>query len=685
MAVVIPQFQQRAFGYSDALAIDRASTLPAGQGFVAGFEQSLDRNPTASASRWSEEMFDDSLDDSTPWYERATNAILAGVTSSAPDLLNQMYRRERGDKPKFLSPEEANEQYGIPGQLSFTNRVSERVAADTKRLKIRELEQQWTISNLESGIVGFSATLAGGFAGSALDPINLATAALPLGWFRGVGIVSRLGKTSPLLAEISAQAMQGAAGALLVEPIIASRAWREQADYTAADSAANILFGAGLGATFPAFDALLRTTARPFAGSYRLLSDFSEGGIYRDSRSYFADVKTPTPSPLPQLPTAGVDRVAWAERLSGADRSGVNQAIAEQFATRLANDDLNAVVANLTPNRIQAAVNSANQIYRELSTANIPAKQKSEAMDGLRKFIADVNEHHGYQAFTPLPDRKPSALGSPESLDDFIGRLHPAFDAVADALEKAKSLSDLSVSRIEPKAVTDAREELAAGNLTPKRSRELQSILDSYTRSPLLLDTVAKSSSVREFLAEGTNSAIYQIMDGRIANGQTMTLGEIENVANLDPIKIRADIEAGRKMSLDEFRDWKASENARLAEDTRPAAQVANDERAMQQLVSEERRQRLLDFTPSPEMGIPITTPEVSKASLAVMETSDMTKLAAAAKEDAQSLESELIMPADAEMRKMLDEYLRNANDDINNLANIKSIADQLVECVLTP
>ena len=87
------------------------------------------------------------------------------------------------------------------------------------------------------------------FAASVLDPINVATAFVPVvGQARYAQLLARSGTTGArVLPRLAVGAAEGLAGAALVEPIIYASAKYEQADYGMLDSTLNIAFGAVFG------------------------------------------------------------------------------------------------------------------------------------------------------------------------------------------------------------------------------------------------------------------------------------------------------------------------------------------------------------------------------------------------------------------------------------------------------
>jgi len=195
--------------------------LPAsfGEGFAAQFEDAATRNPTPSALRAAER-----------WkYYPVTDEY---GTTFAPVLPS-----------KILTAQEANDQYGIPGHLKFDADTPEPIAQELKTLKTKEIERQDTMRRAQSGI---GTGLTAGLAATILDPLNVASAFIPVvGEARYAQMAARFGVVG---ARAARGAAEGAVGAALVEPFVYNAARQEQADYTSTDSLINLAFGGILGA-----------------------------------------------------------------------------------------------------------------------------------------------------------------------------------------------------------------------------------------------------------------------------------------------------------------------------------------------------------------------------------------------------------------------------------------------------
>lgn len=153
-------------------------------------------------------------------------------------------RRAMGESP-MLAPEEAAARYGLDGRLKFSEPTPEHVARDLYELKLQELRLQSIRDRSPGGALQMLGSFGAGFAGSALDPINIASAFVPVvGATRMAAWSAAWGVNRARLAK---GAVEGAVGAAVVEPLTFGVARAEQADYDALDSLLNVTFGAALG------------------------------------------------------------------------------------------------------------------------------------------------------------------------------------------------------------------------------------------------------------------------------------------------------------------------------------------------------------------------------------------------------------------------------------------------------
>lgn len=145
-----------------------------------------------------------------------------------------------------MSDTDANEQFGIPGELTFKGPVPRAVAQDLWEGKRAELARNDIYGRFKGGAAQQVAGFGVGLISQALDPLNAASAFLPVvGEARFALWAERFGSVA---ARVGVGAIEGAAGAALLEPLTYSFAQDEQRNYGWVDSVANITFGTIIGA-----------------------------------------------------------------------------------------------------------------------------------------------------------------------------------------------------------------------------------------------------------------------------------------------------------------------------------------------------------------------------------------------------------------------------------------------------
>lgn len=143
--------------------------------------------------------------------------------------------------------------------------ISERALDILMKAKRDEMRRQDVFSRGPQTIGAGAARLGTALIESLFDPLNIASAFIPIvGPARYAAMVARAG--SPLArAGVRAQvgALEGAAGAALLEPLIYSAAQAEQLDYTMYDSLANIAFGGLFGGGLHTVGGAVRDVVQP--------------------------------------------------------------------------------------------------------------------------------------------------------------------------------------------------------------------------------------------------------------------------------------------------------------------------------------------------------------------------------------------------------------------------------------
>lgn len=210
----------------------------------------IDAYPSSTGQVWG-------ADFGSSWDMNPANVIAESITSAMPfpsDEQFELMARTSGRpveelraeiEAPLLTPEEANNRFGMGGQLKFDQPVSATTARRLQELKREELLRQSIIQRGRGGVIETVGGLGAGLLASALDPINIASAFIPVvGEAKYAVWAAKFGKSG---ARFAKGAAEGAIGAAVVEPIVLAGAQMRQADYTAADSLLNIAFGTALG------------------------------------------------------------------------------------------------------------------------------------------------------------------------------------------------------------------------------------------------------------------------------------------------------------------------------------------------------------------------------------------------------------------------------------------------------
>jgi hypothetical protein len=184
----------------------------------------------------------------------STSAVLDATAeeTSATNITPLTWRwlsRRLEDQGRTLDPEEANSLYGIEGQLSWTEPVAEGIARELRDLKQAEINRQSVLARAQGGIWEGTQALGVGLWRSLLDPIGIAASFIPfVGQARYATALEGAGSAAGrALVRARLGAIEGAAGAAVLEPAILGMTAEERADYGLADSILNVAFGGVMG------------------------------------------------------------------------------------------------------------------------------------------------------------------------------------------------------------------------------------------------------------------------------------------------------------------------------------------------------------------------------------------------------------------------------------------------------
>lgn len=150
------------------------------------------------------------------------------------------------DNP-ILTKEEANAEFGKYG-VSFNRDIRRNEAELIAKRKIEEYYQNRRLQESEHSFASGASSLLGGFVGAMADPINIATAFIPV--TKVIPALKAL-EAAGVGGRIALKGLDGMIMNSIVEPLPLWMASIDQRDYTMADSLFNIVaggvFGAGIG------------------------------------------------------------------------------------------------------------------------------------------------------------------------------------------------------------------------------------------------------------------------------------------------------------------------------------------------------------------------------------------------------------------------------------------------------
>lgn len=192
-----------------------------------------------------------------------------GVSQSPSSIARFGYFPNAPRSTPILSRQDAQErvrQEGMEGSLTIPEGGIRSRALQILIDRKREEQKRNTIRQQSPGGAGrFSANLLVSFAGQLVDPLNVTLAFVPvIGPSRYANMLSRAsGPVGRFGVRGTVGALEGTAGAAIVEPLNLYANWQQQADWDAFDSAVNIGSGAFFGSALHAGAGLFGDMIRP--------------------------------------------------------------------------------------------------------------------------------------------------------------------------------------------------------------------------------------------------------------------------------------------------------------------------------------------------------------------------------------------------------------------------------------
>ncbi len=375
---------------------------------------------------------------------------------------------------RMIPKDVVNEIYGIPGQLAFENDTAEPVAIELYNRKREELRRQDVMQRSEGGFLQGATGLGIGLAVSAVDPLNVASAFLPVvGPARSALWLARaegaLGRAA-VRAQIGA--IEGAAGAALVEPIVYLGARSEHEDYTAVDSLLNIAVGSALGGGLHAAagaigDRLSRAPVETREAALRSsLAELAETGTVQHA-------EIPLRQILPETDPAVAEfnRLfnAPAGRLEGAQHSAETGTLAAAPATKEWKS-ADKILPGERPilEGLAAEVETAAPASRQFTTLadNDPARGQGRGLD------------YGGPV-TGIPSERPRWFQQIQAQEHIAPQqLRPVIEKMLDG--KPLAVREQRIAEAAMSRVREIREENVRAMLAARQQRDAAALADAH-------------------------------------------------------------------------------------------------------------------------------------------------------------------------------------------------------------
>jgi hypothetical protein len=497
-----------------------------GSGFGAAFTEGMVRNPF-------------------PTIARGANRLQ--YLPSTDEFGNEMAPRTPS---RMLTPDEANEKYGIAGHLKFDADIPEPIAQELRGLKQRELERQDTLRRAQSGL---GTQLTAGVVSSILDPLNVGLAFIPVvGQARFAAMAARVGVPG---ARVATGAVEGAVGAALLEPIVLAGAAYEQADYDITDSLANVAFGGiiGGGLHLAGGAVMDRLAARREASAFqRAVDDLPRADQEALLRTAVAQVVEGRPVDIgPILDTVQTRRSQLMGGVSArAFDPGASPDIRLAFETPETRDFLERIAPDLSAQVDELKQRAAS--YRALldemgdNRLQVATARFDEQIAELQAELMTADKARGKEISRELSDLYAERAKAKEEAANSAGDL-PDMAAVRQELVKTdEALRDLSIRLSEATAKAE-RKAVNARARADALMEQLRPVLESGRAVDAAAFPLDRTPDTATTLDRAMASTRYIDPDDAIAADTTTRRIDAERTASSDLEKELADLEAKTK------------------------------------------------------------------------------------------------------------------------------------------
>ena len=517
----------------------------------------------------------------------------------------------------MMSREEANLEYSKYG-VTFNNDIRRNEAEIIAAKKIREDAQRARLQQTNGDFMSGASSLLGGFAGAMLDPINIATAFIPvtklMPALKGLEAAGFWGRTA-------VKGIDGMVMNSLVEPLPLWAASVDQRDYRMTDSLMSItaggLFGAGIGAFTEGVRALNK--GERFNTGIAATVDFANGrGL--DNVVEF------------QRRNPSITSLAYDDLVSlPVERLNITQD-GTKFGVRLAEDGPLARIVGYGSDVDSAKVSLRKQLGALLEDDNVYNGYRiDDSLDNFYHALRDAGHLDNPQWLPKWLDTvQNKAYKEGLSLQDYLAKRTNDFTDFTKITKRAEQSKNMQVKfgELSGDALDDAIEHNAgmidayakikdAFAANPREKIDYNTFVGdlrerSYKTKQLAEEYAARDSYYKQLQEE--RMEVQKQLDNR-----ELTTGREELVSRLNDLN--TSIEA-QKIGLDEFRsnngelpDWRAdAENISLLEAMR--ARLEQDPRTFddvrEQLSKQIEDNKTWDTSGSILDDLPTTKAEVS-------------------------------------------------------------------------
>lgn len=296
-----------------------------------------------------------------------------------------------------INPEDAKRRVqdaGLEGQVPLGD-YPDGIRADTLKILIDENLAKVKRQTILSQADGWGAQVGGMLVGSVVDPVNVATAFIPVvGEARYARLLSSAGGMFGRAGvRIGVGAAEGAVGAAIVEPLIyaGQQQWRN--DYDAYDSMLNVAGGALFGALLHAGSGLVKDAfGRPVGAAH-------------------ADIAETDPGAAFQTELAAAQRAFEQGQVEGVDFGRTDRSDDLSEALRLSDEEY---LLRVNPSQEITSRETATQLADELQDMDVPSTAQVIGKSG------DVTLHaYGDYLYAADGDRVVGVLGTKPSGNEF--------------------------------------------------------------------------------------------------------------------------------------------------------------------------------------------------------------------------------------------------------------------------